>query len=92
VVRQAVSRLEFLKSIPGYLLMAGVIIGMAWFLIEVLHQQEVLREITPDAGMTKHCVQNAEGVLVCSQAPVAPTAPAGPRDPNAPLFVTVAPE
>jgi len=81
----------FLKSVAGYLAMAALIGGLGYFLMQVFNQGEILREITPDPGMTKHCTQNADGSVECSQAPTAPAVPAA-RDPEAPMYVTLGAE
>jgi hypothetical protein len=78
-----------LKSAAGYLAMAGVIAGLGYFMVQLFSLSEIFREITPDQGMTKRCVQGTDGALVCSQVPAAPTAPPGAPDPDAPLYVTL---
>lgn len=75
----------------GYAAMAVLIAALGWFILQVFGRQDVLNEMTPDPGMIKHCTQQSDNTLMCSQAPAAPNAPPAKPDPNAPLFVTVGP-
>lgn len=78
-----------LKSTAGELVVAALVVGMVYLILQLFNQREILQEISPDPGMTKHCTQDSEGGVVCSQVPIAPAAPPASPDPDAPLFVTV---
>ena len=78
-----------LKSTAGELVVGALVIGMVYMILQLFNQRAIFQEITPDPGMTKHCTQDSEGAVVCSQAPKPPPAPAAAADPDAPLFVTV---
>lgn len=78
-----------LKSTAGELVVGALVVGMVYLILQLFNQREILQEISPDPGMTKHCTQDNEGVLKCSQVPTAPDAPSTSPDPDTPLFVTV---
>jgi hypothetical protein len=69
--------------------MAGLVAGLAYFMVQLASVGEILHDITPDQGMTKSCKQGADGALVCSQVPTATNASPAPPDPDAPLYVTI---
>lgn len=79
-----------LKRTGAELVMAALVAGMVYLIVQLFSQRAILQEISPDPGMTKNCTQDSDGVVVCSQAPAAPAAPpAAAPDPDAPLYVTV---
>ena len=69
--------------------MGALVIGMVYMILQLFNQRAIFQEITLDPGMTKHCTQDSEGVVVCSQVPKPLPAPAATAYPDAPLFVTV---
>lgn len=75
-----------LKSTAGDLLVAALVVGVVFMLVQIFNQGRVLQEISQDQAAATGCAPGVAGSEACANDPAAASAPARPVTP---VYVTV---